>query len=160
MTQTIKISLKELVNAKTDYIRIYPTQNKLFSIFKNSVKTFGKNSQIVETFVEVDIPIKMWIKDTVNARNEGLPSVIHLHSSHAETLTTLLALKPSELEIEYWNKGMSKEWETEHKQQIEMIFFKAKIGKKEFRIEISQPYENAQYGKNANWDSSYLAKNL
>jgi len=106
-------TLKELIRLNPDYIRIYPTQNKLYAIARNiPFLLAGKASRMDASFT-VEIPINFCIKDTVNGTSNP-PNEIHLHNSDCDTFLTLLKLHPSAITIEYYHNGMSEGWSKTH----------------------------------------------
>jgi hypothetical protein len=157
MEQT-KISLKEFVQYNPDYIRVYPKQNKLFGIAKNVPCLLNGKKSFIELDIETEINVFFYIQDAMEGNGvKELPDEIHLHSSDARSLLTLLALNPLSLEIRYWHNGMSKEWTTKHDLKMEAFYISGLVKKQTFEIAIEHNYDtdlsSEKWQKLARWEA-------
>lgn len=158
--ETTKISLKELVKNNPDYIRLYPKQNKIFAISNHVPCVLNGKKTFIELEMETDIQIFLYIQDNFYTSKDTreIPDEIHLHSSDARSLLTLLALNPSSLEIRYWHNGMSDEWTVKHDLKMEALYISGLVKKQTFEIAIEHNYDtdmaSAKYQKIARWEGN------
>jgi hypothetical protein len=157
-TEIGKVTLKEFVKYNPDYIRVYPKQNKLYGIAKNISVTVNGIKKQCEVTIETEIPVFLYIQDNFYESKDtrDIPIEIHLHSSEARSLLTLLALNPLSLEIRYWHNGMSKEWTAKHDLKMEALYISGLVKKQTFEVAIEHNYDtdmaSAKWQKLARWE--------
>lgn len=127
------VSLTKFLNLNPDYVRITPKENQLKGTTKRAVKVMGE-SRDSEIWFNTEIPITIIGGDTTR-----IPTTINLHYLNVETFLTLLAHRPKEIGIEYWEHN---DCDMLKKRGIsnETITFTGRKGRKAYKVSINQPY--------------------